>query len=117
MESSTSLEIGAHGKLTRPSERLKDDDGESFGASRTTYAYRRKMQMRVAARIARDRNRGSVIVLPKRDEGYEIHEPVSDEARELGIRSYQVEVADMDSMVGRMATVSLPFVSILGASR
>lgn len=117
MTSSTSLEIGAHGKPTRPSERLRDDDGESFGLSRTSYASRRKMQMRLAARIARDRNRTSVIVLPRRDEGYEIREPISEEARELGIRIYQVEVADTDSMVGRMATVSLPFVSILGASR
>lgn len=125
MTSSTSLEIGALGKNSKPlqPERLRDDDGESFGASRTSYAYRRKMQMRLAARIARDRNRASVIVLPKRDEGYEIHEPVSDEARELGIRSYQVEVADTSSIIsgptaraGRAIAISLPYVSILRAT-
>ncbi len=121
MESSTSLEIGALGKLTRPSERLRDDDGESFGASRTTYASRRKMQMRLAARIARDRTRGSIIVLPKRDELFEIFEGLSRDARELGIRSYQVEVAERESFVGKQIrsmasriSVSLAYVSILG---
>lgn len=117
----TSEATGPAGKNGKhpPSERLRDDDGESFGRSRQACAFERKMRLRKKARLFRERSRPMLIVLPATTPS-QIYEPVSDEARELGIRSYKVEMAERESVIGRQVrcfggkiSISLPFVSIL----
>jgi hypothetical protein len=122
----TSEAIGPAGKNGKPlpyenSDRVKDDDGDSFGKSRVSYAFDRKMMMRRIARKRRSKYlmRLSVPIAlhPRR---IEVFEPAVGEARELGIRSYKVEMTDASNTMsgpvrtlGRKISISLPFVSIL----
>ena len=82
------------------SDRVRDDDGESFGKSRVSYAFERKMALRKADRRRRAKYLMRIVVPVKLhpDEGIRISEPLSDDARELGIRSYQKQVQNRLSL-------------------
>lgn len=129
MTSSTYVETGALGKNERPqsfteSDRVRDDDGENFGKSRVSYAFERKLALRKADRRRRAKYLMRIVVPVKLrpDDGIRFSEPLSDDARELGIRSYQKMVPNRLSLTSdpvhresAWLSVSLPYVSILGS--